>query len=92
MCDFNQPFSNLDLLQVGPGNPIKLFGEVKLNGVPVMDARVTAHIRALNQSGALSKPVVVELFDSGNGGKSLTRLISSFLCFILNISQKYSHE
>ena len=50
-------------------NPIKLFAEVTLNSVPVMDARVTAELRALNQSGFLSPPIRVELLDTGSGGE-----------------------
>ena len=50
-------------------NPIKLFAEVTLNSVAVMEARVTAELRALNQSGHLSQPVRVELLDTGSGGE-----------------------
>ena len=50
-------------------NPIKLFAEVTLNSVPVMDARVTAELRALNQSGFLSPSIRVELLDTGSGGE-----------------------
>ena len=49
--------------------PIMLFAEVKLKGVPVIDARVTAHIRALNQSGILTPTIRVRLLDNGNGGE-----------------------
>ena len=55
--------------QVSPVNPIKLFAEVTLNSVPVMDARVTAELRALNQSGYLTPPIRVELLDTGSGGE-----------------------
>ena len=51
-------------------NPIKLFAEVRLNSVhAVMEAQVTAELRALNQSGHLSQPVRVELLDTGSGGE-----------------------
>ena len=50
-------------------NPIKLYAEVKLNGVPVIDARVVANLRALSPSGKLGKEVKVELLDNGNGGE-----------------------
>ena len=55
--------------QVSAANPIKLFAEVTLNSVPVMDAMVTAELRALNQSGYLTPPIRVELLDTGSGGE-----------------------
>ncbi len=54
---------------MSPSNPVRLFAEVKLNSSPVMDARVTATLRALNQSGHLSQPIEVDLLDTGSGGK-----------------------
>ena len=59
----------ISLLKVSPDNPIKLFAEVKLNCVPVMDARVTVYLTALNQSGSVAPPVSVRLYDRGNGGE-----------------------
>jgi hypothetical protein len=35
-----------------------------------MDAKVTAVLRALNQSGYLTPPITVDLLDSGSGGES----------------------
>ena len=61
--------SSFLLPQVSAVNPIKLFAEVTLNSVAVMEARVTAELRALNQSGHLSQPVRVELLDTGSGGE-----------------------
>ena len=58
-------------------NPIKLFAEVTLNSVAVMDARVTAELRALNQSGFTSPPIRVELLDTGSGGELLFDALSS---------------
>lgn len=46
-----------------------IFVQVKLKGVPVIDARVTAHIRALNQSGFLTPFIKIRLLDNGNGGE-----------------------
>ena len=55
-------------------SPLKLFAEVKLKGVQIINARVTAHIQALNQSGALTPTVKIQLFDNGNGGKSKKKI------------------
>jgi hypothetical protein len=64
-------FTNVDehAVQVSPVSPIKLFAEVKLKGVPVIDARVVAHIQAINQSGFLTPSLEVLLLDNGNGGE-----------------------
>ena len=59
---------------MSPVNPIKLFAEVTLNSVPVMDARVTAELRALNQSGYLTPPIRVDLLDTGSGGECMQEI------------------
>ena len=52
---------------VSPGRPVILYAEVKLNNVPVIDASVTAEIRAVNQSGSVTPVTRLELADNGNG-------------------------
>ena len=50
--------------------PIKLFAELKLNEVPVLDAKVRVRIEVINLSGQKTDGVWVDLLDSGNGGKT----------------------
>ena len=49
--------------------PVKFFVEVKLNEVPVLDARVKVHVEVINLSGQKTDGVWIELLDNGNGGK-----------------------
>ena len=55
--------------QVSRDYPVKLYAEVKLSGVPVINARVLAHITATDHRGIKAAQFSVDLFDSGNGGK-----------------------
>ncbi|TRY76241.1 hypothetical protein TCAL_07999 [Tigriopus californicus] len=68
-------YTNMDLhaIQVRAANPIKLFAEVKLNGAPVIDARVVAHIQGLNHVGQLTDVISIPLYDSGHGDPDLKR-------------------
>eukprot|EP00095_Tigriopus_kingsejongensis_P007044 maker-scaffold146_size311726-snap-gene-1.20 protein:Tk07044 transcript:maker-scaffold146_size311726-snap-gene-1.20-mRNA-1 annotation:"epithelial chloride channel" len=88
-------FTNMDLhaIQVGPANPIKLFAEVKLNGVPVIDARAIAHIQGLNHRGELTPVISVQLFDRGHGDPDLKRddgIYSRYLTDLSGGEARYS--
>ena len=48
--------------------PVKFFVEVKLNEVPVLDARVKVHVDVINLSGQKTDGVWIDLLDNGNGG------------------------
>jgi hypothetical protein len=54
--------------QVSLKRPIKFFVEVKLNEVPVLDARVKVHVEVINLSGQKTDGVWIDLLDNGNGG------------------------
>ncbi len=58
---------------MNPSNPVKLYAEVKLSGVPVIWARVTARIRVIDLRGVLTQPFDVQLLDNGNGGKGTVK-------------------
>jgi hypothetical protein len=45
-----------------------VFAEVKLNEVPVLDARVRVRIEVVNLAGHKTDAVWLQLLDNGNGG------------------------
>lgn len=49
--------------------PIVLFAEVKLNEVPVLDARVKVYVEVVNLAGQKTDGLWIELLDNGNGGE-----------------------
>lgn len=57
--------------QVTLKRPVKFFAEVKLNEVPVLDARVRVKVDVVNLSGQKTDGVWVELLDNGNGGTEI---------------------
>ena len=59
----------LSPLQVSGSRPVILYAEVKLSGSPVMAARVTAVLTAVQHSGAMAEPMRIQLLDNGNGGE-----------------------
>ena len=62
-------YTNADshFVHINQSQPLKFFVEVKLNNIPVIDARVMLKIKVTNHDSAIEKELQVQLLDNGNG-------------------------
>ena len=80
-------FTNIETYSatISDKHPVKLFAEVRLKCVPVVNARVTVKIEVVSADPTkITEPINVTLLDNGSGGKqaffSLVSSVSGGLC------------